>query len=238
MKPFAEALRPAAPLLLIGLVSCGGDLTLPESNLGVTLVTGNEQIGPVGQALPDFVVVSVHTDVGTPINGQKVEFVTGGSDGVQGFDPKVAVSDSKGEARARWILGPTPGSYSAEARLVVEGDSVSPTVGLTASAVPGAPDTLRALSPAVQPGRRGQTLAEPLVVAVVDRFGNLVPDAQVAWKAENGGGQVSQETGVTASDGTSSVTWTLGNGIGVQRATASIQGATGSPVTFTATVLF
>jgi len=49
---------------------------------------------------------------------------------------------------------------------------------------------------------------------------------------------VSSEHVATAADGTSSVSWTLGSGFGVQQVTAEVHGAHGSPVTFTAAVLF
>jgi hypothetical protein len=47
---------------------------------------------------------------------------------------------------------------------------------------------------------------------------------------------VSAQTTPTGPDGTASVTWTLGNRIGVQRATATVEPA--QPVLFAATVFF
>lgn len=240
MKQFAQSLRPAAALVVLGALGCGGDLSLPSSSaagLAVAVVQGNEQTGTVGQALPDPVVVQVRTDAGEPMQGKRVVFVASGSADAGGFEPDTAVTDSKGEALTRWVLGTAPGTYTGEARIVADADPV-PTVTLTAAAHAGDPDTLRAVGPTVQPGRRGQPLSDPLVVVAVDRFGNPVEGAQVEWKTSNGGGDLSAETGATGADGTSSVTWTLGNRIGVQKATASVQGAKGSPVTFTATVLF
>ena len=73
---------------------------------------------------------------------------------------------------------------------------------------------------------------------MVDRFGNPVAGADVRWDVEAGGGQVSSEHVLTQADGTSSVSWTLGGGFGLQRVTAEVGGAHGSPVAFTAAVLF
>lgn len=241
MKEFAHSIRPAAAVLTIGLLSCGGDLTLPNATaagLTLTVVQGNAQNGTVGQALPDPVVVLVvSADVGTPISGRKVAFVASGSD-AQGFQPDTAVTDSQGHAVTRWMLGTTVGPYNAEARIVAQGDSVVPVVLLQAAAKADAPDTVRAVGPTNQPGRRNQELADPLVVMAVDRFGNPVDSAEVEWKTDGGNGETSQETSRTTADGTTSVTWTLGERIGVQKAEAKLGGATGSPVTFTATVLF
>ena len=72
----------------------------------------------------------------------------------------------------------------------------------------------------------------------VDRFGNPVEGAGIEWKADGSGGETSQRSSQTAADGTTVVTWTLGEKIGVQKAEAKLDGAKGSPVTFTAIVLF
>ena len=245
MQTIAALVRRGAPRLVVPLatlvlvLSCGGDLTLPgpgESGVDLAIVDGNKQVGTVGEPLPRPVVVRVATDADEPIAGGRVAFVASGSDGH--FSPEEAETDSDGEAHTSWVLGTAPGPYTGEARLVASGDSVLATIPIEAAAVAGDPDTLRALSPLNQAGRRNQTLNDPLVVLAVDRFGNPVADAEVLWEVVSGGGELSEEDARTTADGTSSVIWTLGGGIGLQRVTARVGGAEGSPVTFTATVLF
>ena len=90
---------------------------------------------------------------------------------------------------------------------------------------PGAPDTLSATSPVTQPGRRSRPAASPPTVRVVDRFGNAVPDALVAWQVTAGQGEVSEPLTRTAQDGSATVEWTLGNRIGVQKLTAAVEQA-------------
>jgi hypothetical protein len=107
-----------------------------------------------------------------------------------------------------------------------------------ASAVAGEPDTVRAAGPVSQPGRIGQPTPEDPTVLVLDRFGNPVGGAEVDWEVTAGGGTVSSPQTATGTDGTATVTWTLGLSIGVQKLTARVDGAHGSPVMFTATVLF
>lgn len=226
--------------VVVGLsLGCGGDLTLPDpsgAGLDLSIVAGNGQTGTVGEALAQPLVVKVAANGQTPVGGRKVAFIPAAEGGE--LDPDTAITNSKGEAFARWVLGTRPGEQEVEARLVVTDSLEPPVARFEASVLPGSPDTVRALSPLHQPGRQGQTLADPLVVRVVDRYGNPVTDSPVAWQVTAGGGSVSDDETPTASDGTAQVTWTLGNRIGVQKVTANVGGASGSPVTFTATVLF
>ncbi len=225
---------------LAAVLGCGGGLTLPDSSgtgIGLSIVDGRTQTGTVGEPLPSSVVVEVATESGQPIGGRRVAFVL--SDTSAGtIDPDTAVTNSAGLASARWVLGTTPGTYQGEARLVTTDSTAPPAIPFDASAHAGPPDTVRAAGPQNQPGRRDHELDNPLVVAVVDRFGNPVPDAAVHWSVTSGGGSLSAEETTTGADGTTSVVWTLGSGIGLQKAAATVDGATGSPVTFTAAVLF
>ena len=230
--------RLVAAILAVAAGACGGDLTLPDSSgagLDLSKVRGDGQTGPVGEALPEPLVVRVLTGT-TPVAGREVAFVLpeGGSGHA---DPDTAVTNSAGEALTHWVLGPQTGEHALEARLVTE-TGEPPVARFQASAVAAGPDTLRALSPLFQPGRRGQALTDPLVVAVTDRFGNPVASYPVAWNVTAGDGEVSAEETLTDASGHASVFWTLGGGIGVQKVTATVPGATGSPVTFSATVLF
>ena len=238
MTRLFRRLRPLAAVLVAAATACGGDLTLPDpsgAGLDLSKVRGDGQTGPVGEALPDPIVVRVRTG-DTPVAGREIAFVL--PEGATGsVDPDTAVTNSAGEALTRWILGPETGEHTLEARLVTE-TSPPPPAQFVASAVAAGPDTLRAVSPLFQPGRRGQALDDPLVVAVTDRFGNPVAGYPVAWAVTVGEGELSATETSTDEAGNTSVRWTLGGGIGVQKVTATVPGATGSPVTFSATVLF
>lgn len=240
VSPFP--LRRFLSVALAAALGCGGgDLTLPDTSgagLELSVVAGNTQTGTVGQALPSLIVVRVATVSQQPIGGRRVAFVLSQPTAAGKVDPDTAVTDSEGRASTRWILGTAPGEYQGEARLVTSDSSEAPAVPFTATAQAGAPDTIRAVSPLGQPGRRDQELDDPLVVAVVDQYGNPAAGATVLWKVTSGGGSLSAEETTTGSDGTTSVSWTLGSGIGIQKAAATIEGVTGSPVTFTVAVLF
>lgn len=97
--------------------------------------------------------------------------------------------------------------------------------------------SVRAASPVSQPGQRGEPVSEPPTVVVLDGSGRPVSDKAVQWRVTAGGGEVIGQT-TTDAAGRSSTEWTLGNGAGVQKVVAAVDGADGSPTTFTAAVLF
>ena len=83
-----------------------------------------------------------------------------------------------------------------------------------------------------QNGMAGAALASPLRVVVTDG-GTLASGVTVTW-ATTGGGTL-LPSGTTDASGIASANWTLGAGGGAQTATASVAGASGSPLTFSAT---
>jgi plastocyanin len=85
-----------------------------------------------------------------------------------------------------------------------------------------------------QTGPVSQPLGLPLRV-VVTSGGAASAGATVAWSTTAPGAVVNPASAVTGADGIASTAWTLGTVSGSQTATATLSGATGSPVTFTAT---
>lgn len=121
--------------------------------------------------------------------------------------------------------------------MVADGEAPAPVI-FSAEAVAAAPDTLRGASALNRAGRRGAELSDPLIVRVADRFGNPVSGAVVTWVVTAGDGELRPLGSETGADGTTAVSWELGDQVGVQKVTAAMPGVTGSPVTFTAVVLF
>jgi len=230
-------------LLLLTLAAgygCGGDLALPApSGEGVTLsiVDGDNQTGTVGEELPEPLVVSVVESGGSPIPDHVVVFsIVAAPPGIR-VEPDTVSTGDNGRATTHVVLGPETGAYEIEAKLLVAEPQPPPPAVFDGSAVAAAPDTLRAASPLLQPGRRGEPVADPPTVIVLDRFGNPVAGAEVQWEVTVGGGQVSGGTTADA-EGRATATWTLGNGAGVQKLVARVEGAHGSPITFSAVFLF
>jgi hypothetical protein len=215
-------------------------LLLPEppgggENVEISKAAGDNQVGTVGEQLQDPLVVLVMTTRGLPARGRRVTFEFNTEAGL--ITPDTAVTNDEGHAVGRWELGTIPGHYTVVAKMA-DVDGESPAAEFAAEARAGTPDTLSPASSVSQPGRRGDVVNTPPVVRVVDRFGNPVPDIPVAWTVITGQGSVSEPFTNTGADGTTTVTWTLGERIGVHKLTAAIGKVTGSPVTFTATVLF
>ncbi len=85
-----------------------------------------------------------------------------------------------------------------------------------------------------QTGTVGAALALPLRVFVTLGGSPLRGDT-VTWSASGASGSLSPAQSLTDASGIATATWTLGQTAGSQGATATSAGATGSPVTFSAT---
>lgn len=110
------------------------------------------------------------------------------------------------------------------------GGSDPPPGGATAVAKPatGSGDA--------QTGTVGQPLASPIQV-VVTQSGTASSGVTVNWSTPAVNGTVAPPSSATSADGLASSGWTLGTVSGAQTAQAAVTGATGSPVTFTATAV-
>jgi plastocyanin len=86
-----------------------------------------------------------------------------------------------------------------------------------------------------QSGTVGQPLASPIQV-VVTEGGSPSSGVTVTWST-TAGGSLTPASGPTGADGTAGAAWTLGTTSGAQTARATLAGATGSPVTFSATAV-
>jgi plastocyanin len=84
-----------------------------------------------------------------------------------------------------------------------------------------------------QSGIVGQPLPLPLRVLVTES-GSPVAGATVTWSTQAEGGSLNPASTPTGSDGIASTSWTLGNFAVQQSAQASLTGASGSPLIFTA----
>ncbi len=221
--------------VLSAMLACGGDNAGPGGGSAAIAKTatasGDAQTGGVGVALSAPLRVAV-TQGGAALAGAMVAWSTssGGS-----LAPPSSITDANGIATTVWTLGATAGDQTAQAAL--PGATGSPVVfHATASSGQVLVPTLAKAGGADgdgQTGAAGSALPVPLAVLLADA-NDVRPGVTVSW-ATTGGGTLSPTSSVTDATGRATSTWTLGPAGGAQTATASVSGATGSPVTFTAT---
>lgn len=77
--------------------------------------------------------------------------------------------------------------------------------------------------------------ANNISVKVTDAFGNVVAGTVVTFAVTAGGGSVIPSVATTGATGLATTSFKLGNAIGLNNATATAAGLTGSPLTFSAT---
>jgi hypothetical protein len=223
----------AGLLLAVASLRCGhGDLQAPPEvdPAAITVVSGQDQSGVVGDVLPDSLVVQVSDAEGNPVPGHAVAIVvvTGGPGA--SVAPDRVTTDAGGRAATSGVLMHAVGPWMAEARVT---DRVGRTLvaRLHATASAGSPDSLVLVTGQDQGGKAGAQLISPLVVMAVDRFGNPTAGVEVHWTV-TGGGSVDHRTTSTDSTGRAAVVRTLGSAIGEQLAQARADEVKGSPVTF------
>ncbi len=81
-----------------------GRASLPDA---LTILTGNNQTGTPGSALPDSLRVRLSDRFGNPISGVAITFAPSPSSGT--VSPTVTTTDVNGRAATRWTLGSTGG---------------------------------------------------------------------------------------------------------------------------------
>jgi hypothetical protein len=208
------------------LAACGGDHKTPSTPASITIVSGNNQTGVAGSALPDALGVLVTDASGRPVAGISVNWtvVAGGGSVI----PASSTTDSAGLATTNWTLGAALGAN----RVTASVRDLEP-VALDATAIAGPPASVAIVSGDGQSGTVGTELPAALTVRVTDTGARPVTGATVTWAVTAGGGTVTPTTATTDSNGTGSTRWTLGTSLGANSATATVAGS--AAVTFEAT---
>jgi len=212
------------------LGGCGADSASPEIAVTMALVSGDDQVGRVGEELPQPLVVRVTTLEGRGAADVSVSWSVDAGDGW--LTPTSDVTDEDGLSSISWHLG-RQASAAQTASATVPGTSQS-TVTFSATATPGPPASLAMIQGDSQVAWVGSQLPLPYSVSVADRYGNAVRGVVVDWTAQVGGGSMSTDTSRTGPSGIASAVRILGPSMGLQSATASLPSHSGSLVTFTA----
>jgi hypothetical protein len=160
---------------------------------GVTIVSGNGQIGPVSTELTQALTVQVRDANSNPVPNVAVTWVIGSGGG--SVTPTTSTTDGSGVATAAWTLGPSPGTNTLSA--VVSGIGVAE---FTATATGGAPARLTVLTQPSATAVVGVVLAQQPVIQLVDAQG--IPARQAGVEVQvaigSGGGSVTGTTFATS----------------------------------------
>jgi alpha-tubulin suppressor-like RCC1 family protein len=184
------------------------------------LLAGDQQVGAIGSALTQPLIVRVVDAGGQPVAGATVTFSVrqgGGS-----VNPAANISGPDGTVTANWTMGTSLGPNKAVALL--SNQFLLDSAVFTATATTGPANRFTKVSGDSQTAMAGQQLAAPLVVKVQDAFGNNLSGVKVTWTPSLLNGSVSFAADTTAADGTASATWRLGTGATGQNLVASVAG--------------
>ncbi|MEE8523404.1 MAG: hypothetical protein V3T72_05695, partial [Thermoanaerobaculia bacterium] len=207
-------------------------------------IGGNLQIGSVGTALPDPLVVRLSDSLGAALVGRPVTFEVTRGDGALVAFPDAARSmivrtDANGLATARFTLGRRAGLGNHEVTARYSGFTGS--VVFCASATPRAPVRIARIAGdnamGAQTGIAGVLFPKPLLTQVFDRYGNPVPGVDVLYRVTAGEGSFAGQAIAVAStdaDGKASAGFTLGleEGINNHRVEAGFDDLAEAPAEF------
>jgi adhesin/invasin len=219
-------------LMLGTITACSDDPAAPPVAAAVVALGDVAITGVAGTNASSPLVVRVNDSNGSPVANTVVTFsvVEGGGT----VTPALDTTDSQGRAQTTWRFGGTAGAQRAQA--TVAGVTGTVTYVATVAAAGAAAVTVQAGDN--QSAAAGQVVATAPSIIVRDQFNNPVPGVAVLFTVTAGGGTVTTPGATTNAQGIATATgWRLGSTAGVNRLTAFVvaNGATGNPVTFTAT---
>lgn len=197
--------------------------------------SGNYQTKAINSTLDPFrVKISDYTDA--PVAGHTVQFkVISGNGNFGGQNAVNVQTDDQGIASAAATLGTTAGDTIYVFHAASAGASGSPVI-FKASATGGAAAELKQVAASNnQTGIVNRTLPTPFQAQVVDAFNNPVTDVQVTFSVTKGEGKINNTNTVnviTNNNGIASAYLKLDDTAGENIVVASVDGLTGSPVTF------
>jgi len=173
-------------------------------------VVGESPSGQAGHKLDDTVAIHVSDSTGRALADVPVTWVALDNGRAEAIDAR---SDSLGQARALWTLGPKAGTQRLRAQVGSgHGKTAVPPITLHATAQAGTASGLVVVSGDGQKGVAGQPLAKSIVVRVVDSTGNGVADAELQLSPSDG--SVPDTSVHTDSNGVARIRWTLGHAAG------------------------
>lgn len=203
--------RLSIPLSLCAAVAagaaCSTDPVTPPAVIQIVQdpgLSGDGQVAQVGTqlALPLRVLVTSNSQ---PAPGIAVQWAVSPGNGSIGA---TGTTNDNGIATTLWTMPLSSGIQAATATLA--GANGSP-VGFTATALPAPADTFLIVTGNNQTFAVNTQAGEPLVVRVLDEYGNSVPGVTITWSVFSGSATLSATSTNTSGGGTASVTVTGGS---------------------------
>jgi hypothetical protein len=179
------------------------------ANTRLTALT-DKASGEAGKEIDDTVAIRITDSTGRALADVPVTWLA--LDGGRATPIDVR-SDSLGEARARWMLGPKTGTQRLRAQVGSgHGKSAVPPVTIRASALAGEAVGVVVLSGDDQRGSAGAVLPKSIVLKVVDVAGNGVEDTELELSPS--AGSIPDTVVHTDSNGIARIRWTMGHAAG------------------------
>ncbi len=162
---------------------------VPDEQHSILKMSGDHQIGVVGQPTEAPLVIAVRDPLGNPIQGATVLFesIEGGGTLENGRSIYTVVTDQNGRASSGLTLGIIAGRENNVIQVSLP-DQIYSRATFRASAQPDLPEEIILVSGDGQVGIPGLPLPEPFSVRVVDRYSNPVPGVEVVFSIQAGGG--------------------------------------------------
>lgn len=203
-------------ILLSCLLGCAGNssaVTEPAPvATSLTVSPNGGALGAIGSTLT--LSASVKDQNGNPMAGATVTWTSLTAAVATVSETGIVTAVANGSAQIRAVDGNASGA-----------------VTVTVTQIPAA---LAKVSGDQQAGTTGQSLAQPLVVSVVDSTAHPIANVTVTFAVVSGGGSVTATSAATGADGRAETAWMLGPTEGIQSLTVTVAGGLG-PDTFTAT---
>ncbi|MFL5402025.1 MAG: hypothetical protein ACJ8BF_04335 [Gemmatimonadales bacterium] len=173
--------------------------------------------GPAGAAMAEPVTVRVTDSSGVALAEVPVAWAAGDDGSIVASESR---TDSLGESRARWTLGPKSGTQRAYVQ--VGSPRAMPRFMVEATAQAGVAASLSLLSGNKYEGSVGSVLKPLPELRIVDRAGNPVPGVPVTVVTATG--TVADSAPATDLNGRVRIVWRLGRSAGLQRMSVHVDG--------------
>jgi hypothetical protein len=196
----------------------------------VSVTGGDGQSATVANAFANALVATVTDKYGNPVPGVSVAFAAPTSGATATLANSSVTTGANGQAGDSATAGTVAGSYTVSASV----SGLTRPASFTLTNNPGAASSVSVTSGGGQSATVANAFAAPLVVTVLDAYGNAVPGVSVAFAAPASGATatLANATVTTGGNGQASDTATAGTVAGSYAVTASVSGVA-TPASFT-----